>query len=141
VSPQKELSWILPSIAFCSHHLKDLYRVSLERIFMDFALSGFIFSSLRGFIPCLLRENFHGFCPQWLCIFIPQQIFTVSPQRELSRALYFQSMFFKLLYDVQVHDYLFIVEIIPYNLVISLDSGKNSSFNFICLISISLTAH
>ena len=87
MSPQKELSRILPSMALCFHHSKDLYYVSLERIFMDFALSGFIFSSLRGFIPCLLRENFHGFCTQWLCIFIRQQIFIVSPQRELSWVL------------------------------------------------------
>ena len=29
----------------------------------------FIFPS--GFSPCLLRENFHGFCPQWSFIFIP----------------------------------------------------------------------
>ncbi len=35
--------------------------------------------------PCLHRENFHGFCPQWLpLIFIPQWIYTVSHQREIS---------------------------------------------------------
>ena len=67
------------------HHSEDLHRVSSERTFMDFSLSGFIFSSLRGFIPCLLTKNFHGFCPQWLYIFIPQRICTVSPQRELWR--------------------------------------------------------
>jgi hypothetical protein len=65
----------------------DLHRVSLERTFTDFALSGFAFSSLRGFIPYLLRENFHGFFPQWLYIFINQRIYTVSPQRELSQVL------------------------------------------------------
>ena len=43
-------------------------------------------------------------------------------------------MFFKFLYDVQVHIYLFIVGIFLYNLVISLDSGKNSSFNFLWIL-------
>ena len=43
-------------------------------------------------------------------------------------------MFFKLLYDFRVHNYLIIVGIIPKNLVISLDSGKNSSFNFIWIL-------
>jgi hypothetical protein len=43
-------------------------------------------------------------------------------------------MFFKLFYDVQVHNYLFIVGIISYNLVISLDSGKNSSFNSVSIL-------
>ena len=36
------------------------------------------------YAPCLLKENFHGFCRQWLCIFIPQWIYTMSPQREFS---------------------------------------------------------
>ena len=43
----------------------NLYHVSSERISMDFALSGLSFSSLSRFIPCLFRENFHGFYPQW----------------------------------------------------------------------------
>jgi hypothetical protein len=34
--------------------------------------------------PCLLIENFHRFCSQWLCILIPQWIFTMSAQREFS---------------------------------------------------------
>jgi hypothetical protein len=63
VSPQRELSRILPTVALHFHPLEDLYRVSSKRIFMDFALSGFTFSSLNGFSPCLLRENYHGFCP------------------------------------------------------------------------------
>ena len=87
LSLQGELSWTLPSVASYFHPSEDLHRVSSERIITDFALSGFVFSSLRGFIPCLLRENFHGFCPQWLCIFIPQRIYTVSSPRELSRIL------------------------------------------------------
>jgi hypothetical protein len=87
MSPQKEFSWTLPSVALHFHPLKDLYRVFSERTFTDFALNGFTFSSLSEFIPCLLRENFHGLCPQWPFIFIPQRIYTMSPQRELSRIL------------------------------------------------------
>jgi hypothetical protein len=41
--------------------------------------------------PCLLRENFHIFCPQWLFFYYyyyyPQWIFTMSPQREFSWVL------------------------------------------------------
>jgi hypothetical protein len=88
------------------------YRVYSERIITDFAFSGFVFSSLRAFALCLFIENFTGFAlsgfvfsflrvftlclliekyhelfPQWLCIFIPQRIYTVSSPRELSRIL------------------------------------------------------
>jgi hypothetical protein len=87
MSLHRELSWILPLVALYFHPLVDLHRVSLERIFTGFALSGFIFSSLSGFTPFLLKENFHQFFPQWLCIFILQWIYTVSPQRELPRVL------------------------------------------------------
>ena len=84
MSPQRELSWILPSVVF------------------------FLFFP-SGFSPCLLRENFHGFFPKWLLfyfspvdfycifsrgnhgfclqqlyIFIPQRIFTMSTQKEQS---------------------------------------------------------
>jgi hypothetical protein len=72
VSSQRELSRVLSSVAFFSfHHSMDLYSVCLERTITDFTLSGFVFSSLTGFIPCLFRENLHGFCPQWPFIFIP----------------------------------------------------------------------
>jgi hypothetical protein len=54
MSPQRELSLISPLVALLFHPLEDLYHVSSERIFMDFALNGFVFSSLMGFIPCLL---------------------------------------------------------------------------------------
>ena len=84
LSPQREFSLILPSVALHFYLSKDLHRVSSERTITDFALNGFTFSSLRGFTPCLLRENYHGFCPQWLYIFIPQRIYTVFPQRESS---------------------------------------------------------
>ena len=84
VFSQRELSQILPSVALYFHPSEDLHRVSSERTFTDFALNSLAFSSLRGFIPCLLRENCHELCPQWLYIFIPQRIYTVSPQRELS---------------------------------------------------------
>ena len=50
----------------------------------DFALNGLSFSSLKGLIPCLVRENFHGFWPQWLYILIPRRIYTMSPKREFS---------------------------------------------------------
>ena len=65
VSPQRELSWIFPLVALYFLLSEDLYHVSSLRIFMDFALSGFTFSSLRGFVPCLPRENYDEFCPQW----------------------------------------------------------------------------
>ena len=84
MSSQREFSWILPSVTLYFHPSEDLYHVCSERIFMDFALSDFIFSSLWEFIPCLLRENFHGFYRQWLYIFILQKIYTMSPQREFS---------------------------------------------------------
>jgi uncharacterized membrane protein len=96
VSPQRELSRILPSVVFHFYSPMDFYHVSLERTIMDFALNGFAFSSLAnlyrvssertttdvalsgflfsfpsGFLPCLLRENYHRFCPHWLYIFIP----------------------------------------------------------------------
>jgi hypothetical protein len=100
VSPQRELSWILPSVALYFHPLEDLYCLFSKRTIIDFALSGFIFSSLRGFTPCLLRENFHRFCPQWPCIFISQRIYTVSPQRELSRTLPSMALYFHPLKDL-----------------------------------------
>jgi hypothetical protein len=118
MSPQRELSRILLSMAFHFHSQVD-YNVSLERIITDFSLSGLSFSFpngvlpcllrenhhgffpqwlcifiLSGFIPCLLRENYHGCCLQWLYIFIPQLIFTVSPQRELSRILPSLALYF-----------------------------------------------
>jgi hypothetical protein len=76
-----------PQWLFYFHSLMDFYRVSSERTITDFALTGFIFLSLSGFTQCLLRENLHGFYPQWFCIFIPQWICSLSPQRELSRIL------------------------------------------------------
>jgi hypothetical protein len=81
-------------VAYYFHPSKDLYHVSSKRNFTDFSFSGFVFSSLKGFISCLLRENFHGFRPQWLCIFIPQWIYAVSPQRELSRTLPSVALYF-----------------------------------------------
>jgi hypothetical protein len=90
VSPQREFSWILPSMDFLLLLLllspMDFYHVSSERIFMGLVLSGFFsFIFPSGFIPCLPKENFHGFCPQWLLFFYyPQWIFTMSPQREFS---------------------------------------------------------
>jgi hypothetical protein len=72
-------------LSFYFHPSADLYCVSSERTITNFALIGFTFSSFSRFIPCLLRENYHGFCPQWLYIFIPQRIYTMSPQRELSQ--------------------------------------------------------
>ena len=68
---REKLSRILPLMALHFHPSKDLYRVSSERTSTDFALSGFTFWSLSGFIPCLLRKNFRRLCPQWLYIFIP----------------------------------------------------------------------
>ena len=87
VSPQTKLSQILPSVALYFHPSMDLYRVSSKRTIIDFSLSGFTFSSPCGFIPCLLRENYHEFFPQWPYIFTPQWILSVSPQREFSRIL------------------------------------------------------
>ena len=74
MSPHWELSRIFPLVAFYFHPSIDLHHVSQEGIFMDFVLNGLSFSSLRGFIPCLLKDNFYGFCPQWFCIVIPQWI-------------------------------------------------------------------
>ena len=51
---------------------------------MDFALSGFLFIFPSGFSSCLLRENFHGLCPQWLPFHFPQRIFISSHPREFS---------------------------------------------------------
>ena len=31
-----------------------------------------------SFLLCLLRENFHGFCPQQLLFYFPQRIYTMS---------------------------------------------------------------
>ena len=78
VSTQRKFSWILPSVALYFHPSKDLHSVFSERIITDFALSGFSFSSFRGLITCLLKKSYHGFCPQWLCVFITQRIYTMS---------------------------------------------------------------
>jgi hypothetical protein len=95
MSLQRQLSRILPSVALYFHPLEDFYRISLEGTITDFSLSGFIFSSLRGFIPCFLRENFHGFCPQWLSFhFTTQWNYIVSAQRELSRILPSVALYF-----------------------------------------------
>ena len=94
VSLQREFSWVLPLVALYFHPSADLHCVSSKRIFTGFALSGFVFSSLSGFTPCLLRENFHGFILKGLYIFIPQGICTVSLQRELSRILPLVALYF-----------------------------------------------
>jgi hypothetical protein len=118
VSPRRELSRILPSVALHFHPSEDLYHVSSKRTIIDFALSGFVFSSLREFtpcllrenyheffpqwpfifipqwIPCLLKENYHEFCPQWIYIFIPRRTYTMSPSRGLSRILHSVALHF-----------------------------------------------
>ena len=58
MSPQRELSWISPSVAsFLFSPMYFFYHVSSERIFMDFTLSGFLFIFPRGFIPCLFERE------------------------------------------------------------------------------------
>ena len=93
VCPQRELSRIFPLVALQFYPSMDLYRASSERTFLDFALSGFIFLSLGRFISCLLRENIHGFCPQWLCFYFHplEDLYCVSSESRIlpSVALYF----------------------------------------------------
>jgi hypothetical protein len=43
MSPYKEFPWVLPLVALHFHPSADLYRVSLERTFTGFTLSGFSF--------------------------------------------------------------------------------------------------
>jgi hypothetical protein len=54
-----------------------------ERIFMDFALSGF-FSIFPQCIFTVSSRGNRGFFPQWLLFYFSQWIFTMSPQREFS---------------------------------------------------------
>ncbi len=60
----------------------DFHHVSRKRIFMDLpSVVSFLFLP-SGFSPCLLRENFHGFCPQWfLFYFSPVDFHYVSSER------------------------------------------------------------
>jgi hypothetical protein len=82
VSPQRELSRIFPSVALYFHPPVDLHRVSSKRTITDFALNGFVFSSLSGFTLCLFRENYHGFYPQWPFHFHPSvDLYRVSLER------------------------------------------------------------
>ena len=66
-------------MAFFHFHSQRIFTVSLrERTITDFSLSGFPILTLEDFYRASSRENFHRFCPQWLYIFIPQRIFTMS---------------------------------------------------------------
>jgi hypothetical protein len=65
---------IFPLVALYFHPSEDLYPVSSERTITDFSLSGFVFSSPSRFTPCLFRENFHGFYPQWFFFYFKSSI-------------------------------------------------------------------
>ena len=66
VSPQREHSRILPSVALFLFSSLRGFILCLLRV-TDFALSGLSFHP--QWIPCLLRENFHGFYPQWFSLY------------------------------------------------------------------------
>jgi hypothetical protein len=61
VSPQKELSRILPSVALYFHPSVDLHRVSSEKTFTGFTFSGFPLTfKLQQFCPP--KDPFFHFC-------------------------------------------------------------------------------
>ena len=70
MSPQREFSWILLSVVF-HFHPSGFIPCLLRESFHGFCPQWFFIFIPSGFIPCLLRENFHGFCPQWSFNFIP----------------------------------------------------------------------
>jgi hypothetical protein len=65
VSPQRELSRIVPLMAFHFHPQWICTVSPLRELSRILPLVAFHFFIPSGFISCLLRKNFHGFCPQW----------------------------------------------------------------------------
>ena len=60
MSPQREFSWILPSVALYFHPQVDFYQVCSERIFIDFSLSGLCIFIPSGY-RVSLEITFTGF--------------------------------------------------------------------------------
>jgi hypothetical protein len=87
VSPQRELSWIFPLVALSFSSLVDLYHVSSERTFTDFALSGFfsIFLSPVDLYYVSSEITIMDFALNGLSF--SSLVDTVSSQRELSQVL------------------------------------------------------
>ncbi len=60
MSPQRKLSWIMPSLALFFLFLVDFHRVSLEGTFTDFALNGFVFSTPNEFLQMVSSIGFRS---------------------------------------------------------------------------------